>query len=256
MRRLAMVGVVMLAGLTLFGNDALADGPRHYPRGRSGADASAPPLEHGSFRLRAGLFQPRGDSDFWDQQGAEAKDWATTGGDPGDFDDVEFGADLLWSVNRGMSVVFSTGYYDSNVRQQYRFLEDFDTGDPLRPHTSSLSMVPLTMALYVYPAGRDAPVVPYLGAGGGLYWWRYRKVGEVVAPADPDLFILSSVSSDGVAAGFFVVGGIEVPVRPNWSIFAEGRWQRVNDDMSDDFDGEGEIDLSGTTLSGGVSFKF
>jgi hypothetical protein len=47
-----------------------------------------------------------------------------------------------------------------------------------------------------------------------------------------------------------------VPLTQNLALFAEGRWHRVEDELSDDFDGLGDIDLGGREISAGLAFTF
>jgi hypothetical protein len=45
-------------------------------------------------------------------------------------------------------------------------------------------------------------------------------------------------------------------VAPSTSLFAEGRWVSVDDELGDDFSGFGTLDLSGSHASLGIAWKF
>jgi hypothetical protein len=41
-----------------------------------------------------------------------------------------------------------------------------------------------------------------------------------------------------------------------FAFFAEGRWDSAEDELTDDFEGLGDIDLAGQQISAGVSWRF
>jgi hypothetical protein len=45
-------------------------------------------------------------------------------------------------------------------------------------------------------------------------------------------------------------------VGPSFAVFAEGRWHNAEDELSDDFEDFGDLDLSGRELTGGISWTF
>jgi hypothetical protein len=48
-----------------------------------------------------------------------------------------------------------------------------------------------------------------------------------------------------------------VPVGPQWSFFAEGRWQDLEEELGEDFEDLGaDLDLSGRSLAAGASWRF
>ena len=51
------------------------------------------------------------------------------------------------------------------------------------------------------------------------------------------------------------MGGLQVPVSRRLSVFAEGRWTRVDDDLEGDFEDFGKIDLSGKEIAAGLSWR-
>lgn len=200
-----------------------------------------------SFRLRLGLFSPSGDSEFWDDN----EDIFT--GEAGDLEDASFSADLYWPRNERVGVLFSVGAYQGSQSQAYRDYTD-DLGRDVR-HRTRLSLAPVTAAFVVNLAGKDAGVRPYVGAGAGFYWWEYRESGDFI-DFDAEEIFQETYEADGVALGYFLVAGLEIPVRKNWSIFAEARWTKAEDDLNGPLEDFGEIDLGGREVSAGVSWKF
>ena len=71
----------------------------------------------------------------------------------------------------------------------------------------SLRIVPFTATFRVLPFGHNAPIQPYLGAGVGVFDWRYSESGQFVDPTDRSIFSGTFVGS-GTATGPVVLGGL------------------------------------------------
>jgi opacity protein-like surface antigen len=234
---------------------ALAGPPRHY---RRGAPQRAPEMTN-AFRLQLGLYMPEADSRFW--MGQPESIFETFTGSEEDLEGGVIGAGYQFSLNRNVSVLTTLSHYKGEIESQaYRAAAE----DPFLlgvEHDSTLRLTPLTVALVFHPAGRHYAISPYIGAGGGFYWWRFTEEGEFVDfgdPADPadDTIFSANFETDGAALGYFLVGGLEFPVRPSWSLFVEGRWHEVDDEPSGDYDGFPTIDLSGTEVTLGAAWRF
>lgn len=203
----------------------------------------------GAFRLRAGLFQPEGDSEYWLEKELDFT------GDIDDFENVSIGGDYLWSLGRQTGVLFSGSYFEGDSTNSYRdFVDNF--GNRIR-HDTTLQVSSLTAGFHFQFTGPDAMVIPYLAAGGGLYFWNLEEAGDFIdfGPNPPEVFS-ARLESDGVAPGYFGLLGIEVPFGRTVSFFAEGRWTQADDELEGDFEDFGDIDLSGRELSAGLSWSF
>jgi opacity protein-like surface antigen len=202
----------------------------------------------GAFRLRLGAFRPDGDSDYWNDKKLDFT------GDVSDFEDASVGADYLLSLNRHVGVLFSGSYYQGNASQSYRDFVD-NHGDRIR-HDTTLDIGSLTAGLMLHLTGPDSPIIPYVGAGGGLYSWRLEESGDFIDFNTPHRDIFSAnLKSDGVGFGYYVLAGLEAPITRRVSVFAEGRWTKVDDDLNGDFEGFGKLDLSGREVSAGISWN-
>ncbi len=223
----------------------LAGVPRHYPRGRHSAPDTA-----NQVRFRVGEFRPDGDSRFWD----ETFD-AFTGSASG-LDDTLFGLDWRHRIgDTALDVEVSLATYDGKTTVAYRDYLDA-SGYEIR-HLEQLELEPLTVAVVAYPFGRDRAIRPYVGAGAGFYWWRYRERGDFIDfSVDPPEVFNDRYVSDGTALGWFLEAGVDVAVSDNWSLFVDARWHDVDDELDDDLAGFGTIDLSGNEVSLGVAFHF
>ncbi|HVS02580.1 MAG TPA: hypothetical protein VMT16_07405 [Thermoanaerobaculia bacterium] len=202
-----------------------------------------------SVRFRLGLLTPEGDSRYWDET---ALDFS---GKPADFEDVVFGVDYLLELTPHAGLLLSLDHFEGEEDQRYLdFVDAF--GAPI-VHTTTLEITPLTAGLVLRLAPARSPIAPYVGAGGGIYFWRLEEAGDFIdfSFADPEIFSDRFVA-EGQTLGYYLLAGVEVPLGPYFSFLVEGRWDRADDDLGDDFQGLGELDLSGRRIYGGIAWRF
>lgn len=225
----------VLAGLLLASAPAWAQ-----PRG--------PYERDGAFRFHIGAFRPEGDSEYWDDK---FNDFT---GDIGDFENLSIGGDFLWSLNRNLGLLFSGYYYQGDTTQSYRDFED-NFGNRIR-HDATLEITSFTGGILFSPLGPSAPIIPYVGVGGGIYLWRLEEDGDFIdfGTVNDEIFT-ALLESDGEAFGWYGLLGFEVPINPAISLFVEGRWTQADDELSGDFEGFGDIDLSGRQFLAGISWN-
>ncbi len=205
------------------------------------------PGDFGSWRFYLGIFEPEGDSQYWD----ESFDVFT--GSASDFEDLVFGADYLWFTSRNAGLLFGVSGYDGRTTQSYLDWTDADGRDI--GHATTLGLVDLTAA-YIVRFGRGS-LRPYLGGGGGLLWWELREEGSFIDFGDPEIpVIYASYLADGNTWELFALAGVDIRLSHRWSFFFEGRYRWADDELNKDFAGFGTIDLSGTQAAGGLSFNF
>ena len=233
--------MIGLAGLLLLALPASAQRYRRYSYDDYGGD--------GEFRIHLGSFRPDGSSDYWRSIRSDF-----TNSDPSDFEDVSFGIDYLLPVHDRMSVIFSGSWYEGTSTNSYRnFLDNFN--DRIR-HDTTLDIASATVGLYFRLLPRGAAIQPYVAVGGGVYPWRLQERGDFIDLGNSNLPIFRAhLSSSGTAFGYYGLVGLQAPITRRVSIFAEGRWTRVDDDLKDDFEGFGKLDLSGREIAAGLSWR-
>ena len=210
---------------------------------------SRPVDREGEFRLRGGIFRPEGDSDYWRNID---RDFTTS--DVKEFEDPSFGLDYLLPLSDHLSLNFSGTFYQGETTGSYRNFVD-NRGDRIR-HDTKLDVSSATVGVVFHFAAPDAPVRPYLGAGGGAYPWRLEERGDFIDfRPNPDEVFTARLKSDGVAYGGYWLAGLDVPISRDLSLFAEGRWTKVDDTLDKDFEGFGKLDLSGRQVELGLSWK-
>jgi opacity protein-like surface antigen len=231
--------MMALLGLLILAAPAFAQrGHRRYYAEREGA-----------FRIHLGAFRPDGDSEYWRDKEADF-----TGSAMDDFENASFGLDYLLPLGDRLSLMFSGSVYEGDTTNAYRNFED-NFGDRIR-HDTTLDIASATLGLLLHLTGPGAPVQPYVGAGGGAYPWQLEESGDFIdfGSASRPIFT-ATLKSDGVAFGYYGLVGLEAPITRRVSIFAEGRWTQVDDDLSGDFEGFGKLDLSGREFAAGISWN-
>jgi hypothetical protein len=203
-----------------------------------------------------GYFEPRGSSDLWN---LNERTFTVS---EQDFGDAIFGARIGTAINNFLIIDVGASYYDGDVDTEYRNFVTL-SGDPIEQNLR-LRLLPVTATLKVVPFGRYRSgyrgsalqrVVPFFGVGGGALLWKYREKGEFVDPVSLTTF-QAKFHSRGIAAEYHGVAGVDVFVDRQVSLFVEGRVSRADDDLSSDFQGFDDFDLSGTSVSGGVRIHF
>jgi len=215
----------------------------------------------GEFSFQIGYFTPQGNSDLWD----ENSDLFTS--DPSDFADVIWSGAVGWYAGPHLDVILSAQYYQADTSVRYRDITG-EYGDPVRQyHYLYQAPFEVTLRVPLIPRAERrgssgvrvlSPVVPYVGAGAGFVWWEYEEEGEFVDDPDDPMFAYPDyIESDGVAPSLHALGGVEIQVSPWVGVQLEGRYRWAEGDLGGEFGpARDEIDLSGWTLSAGMSFRF
>ncbi|HEV8628797.1 MAG TPA: hypothetical protein VGV61_00670 [Thermoanaerobaculia bacterium] len=243
-RRWWVGGVLML--LLLAGAAPGAARDHGYRNGRYRSDRYTP---DNSVRLRLGLFTPDGKSDYF--RDAE-RDFT---GNAKDLEDIVGGLDWVHQFQGPLGFMLSADFFQGKNDQSYRNFTD-NRGREI-VHTTTLEITPVTAGLVFQLAPERSPVIPYVGAGGGVYAWKLRESGDFIDFTTPQREIFTDTNQDdGAALGYYVLAGLEVPIGSYFSFFAEGRWDRADDKLSKDLAGLGTVDLSGRRVTGGVAWHF
>jgi hypothetical protein len=220
----------------------------------------------GGLTIRAGWFIASANSDFFD----EARQNFTL--DKGDFGGPNIGADVAIRLTPQLDLTFDGAWIGSSHKSHYRRLVDADNKEI--EQTTTLRRVPLTANIkaYLVPRGRSvgslayipAKVVPWIGVGGGLTWYKLEQSGDfVVNPADclaTGNSTSCSVFNDRLESSAWGpavqgMGGVDVTLTPRIALTGDARylWSRAS--MEDSFDGFEKIDLSGVSIALGVTFR-
>jgi opacity protein-like surface antigen len=234
--------LIALAALLVLAVPAFAQHGRGY-----GGHRNYYPEREGEFRIRLGAFQPDGDSEYW----SDVHDEFT--GSIDDFENIDFGAEYLLPLGNHLSVSFGGSVYEGDSTQAYRRFVD-NNNNRIR-HDTTLDIASGTVGLVYHILPPDVALQPYVGFGGGAYWWQIEESGDFIgAPPQRPIFN-ANLKSDGVAFGYYGLVGLQAPITRHVSLFAEGRWTNVDDTLTGDFEGFGDIDLGGREIAAGISWR-
>lgn len=253
---IATLAVVLLAPAWVVASpdDPGSDGQRQGRQRPSGFTFGHP---RGWVGIKGGWLMARADSDIFEFN-AENLTLSDS-----DFNAPLFGVDVGWALNERVDAVFGLEYSETSPRSEFRdFVDGF--GAPITQETR-LQQVPLTASLRVYLTDRGrrvgnyawvpAAVTPYVGAGGGLLWWKYEQFGDFVDFVDFTIFT-EHFATDGATLTAHVFGGAGVRLSPRTSLDVEARYSWADGQLAPAFVGFEPIDLTGMRTTVGISFRF
>lgn len=169
-----------------------------------------------------------------------------------DFNGAIVSGEWLAPIGQLFEAGVGVGYYQRTVPSVYLDLVNANGAEIAQDF--KLRVVPITGIIRFIPTGRHAAIQPYIGAGIGVFAWRYSETGEFV-DADQNIFRGNFVGS-GTNVGPVVVGGVRFPLSTGFAFGGEIRYQQAEGSLnSSDFNGT-KLDLGGLTYQATVLFRF
>jgi hypothetical protein len=139
-----------------------------------------------------------------------------------------------------------------------------DNNDLPIEQTTTFRRVPLmaNAILYLAPRGRSigklawipTKIVPWVGAGGGVMWYRFRQEGDFVDYQTLNVFN-TTLESSGWAPAFQGLGGVDVTLTPRVAFTADARYVKAKASPSNDYRTYDKVDLSGITSALGFTIR-
>ena len=161
----------------------------------------------------------------------------------GDFNGATIGGEWLVGLGDMLDAGLGLGFYQRTVTAVDSFSAFQGTNAPIEADLK-LRVVPFTATIRFLPLGHRAGIQPYLGAGVGVFAWRYSETGNFVASDDVTIVRGNFVGS-GSKAGPVVLGGVRFPMGPV-AVGGEIRYQSAVADLPGDKGFAGSrIDLGG-----------
>ncbi len=158
------------------------------------------------------------------------------------FDGFTFGGEWLVGLGDKFDAGLGIGYFQETVPAVDATYVNANGAEAVA--NLKLRIVPFTATFRFLPLGHKAPIQPYVGAGVGVFGWRYSESGQFVDHNDKTIFNATYVGS-GSATGPVVLGGVRVPIGPMAPGF-EVRWQSAKGNLPADQEFAGTvIDLGG-----------
>ena len=143
-----------------------------------------------------------------------------------DFRGGSFSGEWLYSFGEYVESAVGVGYYQRSVSSVYRGFVNAN-GTEIEQNLK-LRTVPVTATVRFLPIGHGS-VEPYVGAGIGIFNWRYSEAGDFVDSSDSSIFRARYVAN-GTAVGPVILAGIRVPIADVWDIGGEVQYQRASGD--------------------------
>lgn len=205
-------------------------------------------------RVWIGQTTLNGRSDFWDDN------FQNFDANRSKLNAFSLGFDWIDHFDRHNALMLSLGITLNSVNEPARNVLD-ENGGRLEHHLT-LDTFSLTGSYLLYPAGTEHRLIPYVGAGAGLYAGELNSYRTSFTTDDCDddgncttQFVDSQESIFGTF-GYFALAGLEVPVSPHVALEVEGRYTVANASLGSDFKDNSHLDLSGRQLIAGVAIHF
>ncbi len=183
--------------------------------------------------------------------------------DRGDFGGGLVGADLAFRTSERFDLVLSFASASSTTRSEFRdWVGEDDL--PIEQQTT-FTRRPFTVSgrYYFKDRGRSVSrfawipnsVTPFVVAGTGVMWYEFSQDGDFVDFDDLGIFN-TRFQSDGWGIMGLGGAGVEVSISPRAVVQLEGRYEFASGELSQDFVGFDDIDLSGFQVSVGLGLRF
>jgi opacity protein-like surface antigen len=180
-----------------------------------------------------------------------------------DFSGLSYGGDIGIRITPRLDLSLGASYVGSRTPSEFRDWVDND--DQPIEQTTRFERVPVAASakLYLTPRGEQVGqfawipnrLAPYVGAGAGAMWYRFRQEGDFVDFQTLDIFY-EELESQGWTPMAQGMAGVDVALTPRLALTGEGRYLWARDELSDMFEDFDPIDLSGFSATVGLSVRF
>ncbi len=211
----------------------------------------------GFFGIRIGRFFPQAKGDIYDL----ITDRLTL--KRSDFRAWDFGCDLGASVRERIDLIFSLDYLKRSKDSMFRYY--VDERDLPITQTTGYEKLPLTggVRFLLVPRGRPvgkyawlpSSIVPYLGGGVGVAWYRFEQEGDFVDERTLEIFP-AHLKSMGWTPTAYAGGGADLRLSKSTFLTLDLRYSWARPELKRDFVAFDAMDLSGLRVSMGLRWHF
>jgi len=211
----------------------------------------------GSVGARGSWVFTRAGSDWYDF----VTDQLTIG--DGDFNAPAIGLDVGLSLSPRLDAVVGVDYSRRTVHSEDRRYVDTQRL-PINQDTQLRGAnISGSLKFALTERGREVgrlawvprTLVPYVGAGGGVYWFRLRQIGDFVDYADLSVFS-DLFESSGWTPSAMVFGGVDVKVHRRAFLTLEARYLWAAGELGAQWVDFDPLDLAGLRLATGINVTF
>ena len=169
-----------------------------------------------------------------------------------DFKNATVNGEWLVGLGNNFEAGLGVGYYSRTVPASYFDFVNSDGSEIAQD--LNLRVVPFSATVRFLPLGRRNGIEPYIGAGVGVFSWRYSETGQFLA-TDNSIF-RSSYTGKGSTTGPVILGGVRVPIG-SVGVGGEIRYQSADGNLPGDQGFQGtKIDLGGLSYAFTINFRF
>jgi hypothetical protein len=195
--------------------------------------------------------------------------------DKSDFNGATFATDVAFYARPRLEIVGGFDYTNQSINSEYRGYSETVGGSNTTIPISQLTELQQTfltgsVRFGLLSRGREISrlawiprkVVPYVGAGGGAVYYKFRQAGDFVdfATENPALGTFSiftdTFRSSGWAPSAHAFGGADILIFKRLYLTLEGRYTWVHAELDQDFVGFAPMDLGGLRFGAGINFLF
>ena len=171
-----------------------------------------------------------------------------------DFNGATVGAEWLVGLGDWFDAGIGVGIYRRTTPTVY---SDFVNSDGSEIEQDlKLRIAPVTATIRFLPLGHRHLVRPYVGAGVGIFFWRYGESGQFVDFDNRNTIFRGAFKGRGATTGPVVLGGLTFPIG-RVDIGGEVRWQQAEGTLPEPEGFAGStIDLGGMNYLFVVNFRF
>ena len=179
-----------------------------------------------------------------------------------DFSGMTIGTEVAFALSSRFDLSGDIGYSHAGKRSEFRHFID-NNNLPIEQKTS-FDRVPVTANLrfYLTEPGRSigklawipSKVVPWIGAGAGMMYYRFLQEGDFVDFQTSNVFS-SRFESSNWTSTVQGMGGADISLTPHVALRADARYVWAKADLSRSFAGFDRIDLSGVQGTLGLTYR-
>ena len=211
-----------------------------------------------TFSIYLGAFTPQGiDSRGSDDVLYQNSTFLSTlnsprGIDMNEFNGFTFGGEYLIGFGSNLEAGLGVGFYQKTTPVVYT--DSVNANGQEIFQDIKFRVYPFSATVRFLPLGNHNPFQPYIGAGVGVFRWRYSETGQFI-DSQNNIFVDNFVASGG-AVGPLILGGVRFGSGA-FSVGGEIRYQDAKADLPADQGFAGpRLDLGGFNYVATLNFRF
>ena len=211
------------------------------------------------FTIRAGYDHANAHSDIFN----DAVNFFTLS--RADFSGATIGGEAGFSLGSRFDISADLSFSHKSKGSEYRALVD-NNNQPIEQNTT-FERIPLTanVRFYLVEPGRSIgnfawipnKIVPWVGAGGGVMWYRFHQTGDFVDYKTNNVFTAGpdDYYAKESAGMYQAMAGADISLSPHVALRLDSRYVWANAVLPYRFQGYDNIDLSGVQGTLGLTYR-